>query len=471
MPATTTFQNYAQDEQQSQNLGALDPTQVRMPQDSDAEKSILSAMLLSDDVLQECLMRLRVDDFYLQSHKMIFNAICALAEQGHQADPISVADYLKTQNQLDKIGGSSTLLELNENTFSLTSWEHHIEILRRNATLRAIIHASANIQKLAFRAPEDTKEVVDSAENMLLDVTNKEVTSNFSQLSDLMADLYNDLSDMQEKGKPQGVYTDYPTVDRWLQGLRPGQMIVVGARPGVGKTSFALNLAVNMANSGASVAFFSLEMSKIEIAQRLLSAQAKIDLSVIRGGNIQANQWAPIMAATADLSKLDIMVDDTPGTTVTEIRAKARRMLNNKENSVVIIDYLQLLSPPSGRYRADSRATEVSEMSRGIKIMAKNLNVPVVALSQLNRQVTGRRDQKPQLSDLRESGSIEQDADIVILLDRSMTDEEAERQDRPDRGETSLIIAKNRSGPVGVVSLRFLPGTTKFLEIDKSHEE
>lgn len=449
---------------------ASDPT-TTMPQDTEAEKSLLSAMLISEDVLQECLMRLSVNDFYLTTHQIIFQAIADLSDKGHKVDPITVADWLKSTKELEKIGGASMLLDLCDNSFSLTSWEHHIEILKRNAMLRSIIYASTNIQKLAFNAPEDTKEVVDSAENMLLDVTNKEVENKFSSLSDIMEDLYNDLSDMQENGKPQGVYTDYPTIDKWLQGLRPGQMVVVGARPGVGKTSFALNLAVNMANQGASVAFFSLEMSKIEIAQRLLSAQAKIDLQVIRGGTIKPNQWSQIMAATSDLSKLDIMIDDTPGTTVTEIRAKARRILNNKDAGVVVIDYLQLLSPPQGRFRADSRATEVSEMSRGIKIMAKNLNVPVVALSQLNRQVTGRRDQRPQLSDLRESGSIEQDADIVMLLDRSMTDEEAERQDRPERGETNLIIAKNRSGPLGVVSLRFLPGTTKFLEVDRIHDD
>lgn len=444
--------------------------QFRMPQDLDAEKSLLSAMLLSQDVLQHCLIALHEDDFYLPKHKTIFRAILELSEKGLPVEPVSLSDQLKSQGMLERIGGMSAILELNQDTFSLTSWEHHIEILRRNATLRSLIAASANIQMLAFDAPEDTKEVIDSAENMLLEVTNKEVQNKFANLSDVMADLYNNLNEMQQSGKPQGLYTDYPTVDKWLQGLRAGQMMVIGARPGVGKTSFALNLAVNFANRGASVAFFSLEMSDEEIAQRLLSAQAKIDLSAIRSGKIQPDQWPAILEATNDLSKLDIMIDDTPGTTVTEIRAKARRMLAKKENGVVIIDYLQLLSAPQGRFRADSRATEVSEMSRGIKIMAKNLGVPVVALSQLNRQVTGRTNQRPQLSDLRESGAIEQDADIVVLLDRSMTDEEASRDDRPDRGQTNLIIAKNRSGPTGVVSLAFLPGTTKFLEVDLRSE-
>ena len=247
-------------------------------------------------------------------------------------------------------------------------------------------------------------------------------------------------------------------------------MVVIGARPGVGKTSFALNLAVNAAAKGVSVAFFSLEMSSIEVAQRLLSARSKVDLSAIRGAKIRPNQWHDLLEATTDLSQLDIMIDDNPDTTVTEIRAKARRMLHNKEKGLVIIDYLQLVSPPSGGRRSDSRATEVSEMSRGIKIMAKDLKVPVIALSQLSRESERRTGKRPQLSDLRESGSIEQDADIVMLLDRSLTPEEAERQDRPAQGMTDVIIAKNRSGPLDTVSLGFVASSTKFYEVDAYHE-
>ena len=283
-----------------------------------------------------------------------------------------------------------------------------------------------------------------------------------------MGDLFTELGEAcQNPESNLGVATGYKMIDTSLQGMRPGQMIVIGARPGVGKTSFALNLATNAAAHGASVAFFSLEMSKTEIAQRLLSAQARIPLSAIRGASIKDDQWNTIIDAINDLSNLDIMIDDTPGTTVTEIRAKARRMLKDKENALVMVDYLQLLSPPSGGHRADSRATEVSEMSRGIKIMAKDLECPVIALSQLNRNVTDRKGQRPQLSDLRESGSIEQDADVVILLDRSMTEEEADRPDRPDMNVTDFIIAKNRSGPLNIVPLVFLPGSTKFVEMSR----
>ncbi len=448
------------------------PADAAMPQDIEAERSVLSAMLLSQDVLQECLVAVNSEDFYLYSHRSIFQAMSAMFDKGMPVDPVSLADYLKSAGTLERVGGMPYLIELNGNTFALASWRHHIEILHRDSTLRAIISASAKITALAFDAPEDTKEVVDSAENLLLGVTNREIGDSYSNLEDVMGELYTELSEAcLNPDDALGVPTGYPGIDARLQGMRAGQMIVIGARPGVGKTSFALNLAVNSAAHGASVAFFSLEMSKTEIAQRLLSAQAKISLSAIRGARIQDNQWPTILDATRDLSQLDIMIDDTPGTTVTEIRAKARRMLKDKPKGVVLVDYLQLLSPPSGGHRADSRATEVSEMSRGIKIMAKDLECPVIALSQLNRNVTDRKGQRPQLSDLRESGSIEQDADIVILLDRSMTEEEAERPDRPDMNVTEFIIAKNRSGPLDIVPLMFLPGSTKFVEVDTRHTE
>jgi len=446
------------------------PGEATMPQDLAAERSVLSAMLLSQDVLQEALIEMNERDFYLHANRTIFSAMHTMFDKSLPVDPVSLADYLRTEGELERIGGMSYLLELNNNTLSLANWYHHAEMLRRDATLREIIAASARITALAFDAPEDTKEVVDSAERMILSVTDRDIRSNYSTLEEVMGELYEELAEQAINPGAMGVMTGFNGIDARLQGLRPGQMIVIGARPGVGKTSFALNLAINAAAKGASVAFFSLEMSKTEIAQRLLSAQARIPLSAIRGARIQDNQWPALLEATNDLSRLDIMIDDTPGTTVTEVRAKARRMLRGKEKGVVILDYLQLVSPPSNQRRSDSRATEVSEMSRGIKIMAKDLGVPVISLSQLSRQVESRTGKRPQLSDLRESGSIEQDADIVILLDRSMTPEEAERQDRPDENVTDFIIAKNRSGPLDIVPLMFLPGSTKFVEVDTFHD-
>jgi len=468
---------YAPDDQDRPQGRAIAPqggsvSMRSMPQDPEAERSVLSAMLLSQEVLQECLIELNERDFYHHPNKTIYEAMRTMFDRNQPVDPISLADYLRSAGELERVGGMSYLLELSGDTFALASWRHHVEMLRRDSTLRAIIAASARITALAFDAPEDTKEVVDSAERMIFSVTSRDVGDKYSTLEQVIGDLYVELGEMcANQESTLGVNTGFPAIDRNLQGLRGGQMIVIGARPGVGKTSFALNLAVKAAGEGASVAFFSLEMSKVEIAQRLLSMESKVPLSAIRGARIQDNQWATILDATRRLSTLDIMIDDTPGTTVTEVRAKARRMLRGKEKGLVILDYLQLVSAPQGQRRADSRATEVSEMSRGIKIMAKDLDVPVVALSQLNRTVESRTGKRPQLSDLRESGSIEQDADIVILLDRSMTPEEAERAERPDEGVTQFIIAKNRSGPLATVDLAFIPGSTQFLEVDTFHQE
>ena len=443
-----------------------------MPQDPQAEQSVLSAMLLSPDAFQECLLEVDESDFYIPANRKIFLTMRRLFDNSQPVDPVSLADALKSDGELDRVGGMGYLLDLANSPFALTSWRHHAEMLRRDATLRQMIAASAQISALAFDAPEDTKAVVDQAERMLLSVTDRGVRSSYSTLEEIMEQLYNDLGEQAENNTDvMGIETGFPGLDSRLLGLRGGQMVVFGARPGVGKTSFCLNLAVNAAEAGATVALFSLEMSKVEIAQRLLAARALIKLTDIRSANIRANQWPQILEATEDLREFDILIDDTPGTTVTEIRAKARRMLHGKEKGIVIIDYLQLLSVPSGANRNDNRATQVGEMSRGIKIMAKDLDVPVVALSQLNREVEGRTGKRPQLSDLRESGSIEQDADIVILLDRSMTPEEAERNDRPDLGITQFIIAKNRSGPLAAVDMRFDGETIKFYEIDRFHEE
>jgi replicative DNA helicase len=442
------------------------PGNVSMPQDEAAERSVLSAMILSEDVLQECLIMLHPNDFYLHANRSIFIAISEMFDHGDPVDPISLADHLKSAGELERIGGMSYLLDLGSNSLALASWRHHVNMLKRDSTLRELIAAAARIQAMAFDAPEDSHDVVDFAEKQIFDVTNQDVRDNSAPLAKIMGDLYEQLGEMSSKGENSfGIKTGYKGIDKALQGMRPGQMIVVGARPGVGKTSFALNLCINAAASGASVIFFSLEMSKVEIAQRLLSATASIPLSDIRGAHIQNNQWPTLLEATGQLSNLDVQIDDTAGTTVTEIRAKARRLLHDKKNGLIIVDYLQLISPPPSRRRSDNRATEVSEMSRGLKIMAKDLNVPVVALSQLNRTVEGRTGKRPQLSDLRESGAIEQDADIVILLDRSTSPEEAQRKDRPPEGVTQFIIAKNRSGPLTTVDLTFLANSTKFVEV------
>ena len=442
-----------------------------LPNNAEAEANVLAAMILSPEVLADATSELRPDDFYRPSNRTLYTALMEMNERTIPVDSISLVDYLTSEGKLAAVGGEAYILELVGNTISLVNWQHHAGIVRRDAMLREIIGATNQINALAYDAPLDTKEVVERAESMLLSVTEREVSNSYKSLTEFMIEAYNEASEVcAAGGQAHGVPTGFPSLDRLLLGFREGQLIIIGARPAVGKTSFALNLALNAAAAGYTVGFFSLEMSGKEIAQRLICAHAMLSISDFRTGRITPEQWANINEATQELSKLDILIDDTPGTTVTEIRAKARRMLHNKERAVIILDYLQLVSPPPGR-RAENRAVEVSEMSRGLKIMAKDLEIPLIALSQLSRAVESRTGKRPQLSDLRESGSIEQDADIVMFLDRSSDEQEASRDDRPDEGVTRIIVAKNRSGPIGDVDLMFLPASTKFYELDGMHDE
>ncbi len=446
-------------------------THQGLPNNPDAEANVLSAMLLSSEVVEEALTELRSDDFYRPMNKALFETMHDMYDRSMPIDSITLIDYLNSENKLQEVGGEAYILELMGQTLSLVNWQHHASIVRRDAMLREIIGATNQINQLAYNAPTDTKEVVERAESMLLSVTDREVKNAYKPLNDFLIEAFNEAKEVCEAGGvAAGVPTGYPSLDRMLMGLREGQLVIIGARPAVGKTSFALNLALNAASEGYTVAFFSLEMSGKEIAQRFICAHAQVSMSNFRTGKISPQEWANIGQAAEDLSRLDILIDDTPGITVTEIRAKARRMLHNKEKAIIILDYLQLVSPPAGR-RAESRTVEVSEMSRALKIMAKELAVPVISLSQLSRAVESRTGKRPQLSDLRESGSIEQDADIVMFLDRSSNEQEAGREDRPPEGITRIIVAKNRSGPIGDVDLVFLAASTKFYELNEHAEE
>ena len=446
-------------------------THQGLPNNPDAEANVLSAMLLSSEVVEEALTELLPDDFYRPMNKALFETMHDMYDRSMPIDSITLIDYLNSQNKLQEVGGEAYILELMGQTLSLVNWQHHASIVRRDAMLREIIGATNQINQLAYNAPTDTKEVVERAESMLLSVTDREVKNAYKPLNDFLIEAFNEAKEVCEAGGvAAGVPTGYPSLDRMLMGLREGQLVIIGARPAVGKTSFALNLALNAASEGYTVAFFSLEMSGKEIAQRFICAHAQVSMSNFRTGKISPQEWANIGQAAEDLSRLDILIDDTPGITVTEIRAKARRMLHNKEKAIIILDYPQRVSPPAGR-RAESRTVEVSEMSRALKIMAKELSVPVISLSQLSRAVESRTGKRPQLSDLRESGSIEQDADIVMFLDRSSNEQEAGREDRPPEGITRIIVAKNRSGPIGDVDLVFLAASTKFYELNEHAEE
>ena len=436
---------------------------AELPQDIEAEKSVLAACLLDPTARIDILPLLQAKYFYLQSHAIIFQGIFDMDQSNTPLDTISLADHLRAEGTLDKIGGREYLLELASNTFSVTNWQHHANIVKRTAILRELIMACTRISAYAYSTPDNLNEVVDVCEKTLFDVTEQKVSSSFKNIESLLSDAFNQLSDQaKEKNAIVGVPTGFVDIDKLFHGFRGGDLIILAARPGVGKTSFALNIATNAAKAGYPVVFFSLEMSDIQLVQRVMCSEAQVSLSKVRSGEVGTNDWTALLEAVERLEKTPLYIDDTPGLSILEARAKARRELRNvKQQGLIIVDYLQLMNPPTVR-RDGNRAVEVAEISRGLKILAKEMDMPVLALSQLSRAVEQRQKKRPQLSDLRESGSIEQDADIVMFIDRSTNDLEAEEEGRPRKGTAELIVAKHRNGPQRDITLAFNPEYTRF---------
>ena len=439
------------------------------PQNIEAEKSVLAACLLSQEAIEEVATKLVKENFYRVAHQTIYESMLDLYTRNIPVDHISVADNLKSKGQLEAVGGRAYLLELADNTFALTNWHHHVDIVKRTSILRDLIRASGEIKALAYDAPDDLSAVVEESEKILFNVTEKRVSSEFSKMSTLLTEAFEEITRLSEqKTSMAGVPTGFKDVDDLFHGLRGGDLIIVAARPGVGKTAFALNMAVNAAKRGTTVAFLSLEMSAAQLVQRVLCSEARVNLSRLRAGQLKEADWGAIADASNTLSKLDMYIDDTPSLSILELRAKARRELRNAKQGLIVVDYLQLMQPTQTR-RDGNRAVEVGEISRGLKVLAKEMDMPVVALSQLSRQVEMRGKKRPQLSDLRESGSIEQDADIVMFIDRSMDEAEAESESRPDLNTADLIVAKHRNGPTRDIKLAFQPDYTRFMDyIDDS---
>ncbi|MBR3182098.1 MAG: replicative DNA helicase [Eggerthellaceae bacterium] len=436
-----------------------------IPSNIEAEKSVLAACMLNADILEEIMIKLQPECFYRQSHRIIFEAIKDLHSRRIPVDQISLADNLNASGQLDAVGGRSYIIELADNTFALTNWSYHADIVKRTSIMRDLIYASTQISAMAYNSPDDLDEVIEDAERTLFEVTERRVSSSFVKMDKLINDAFEEITKLAErKTHMAGVPTGFKDVDDLFHGLRGGDLVILAARPGVGKTSFALNLAVNAASEGISVAFFSLEMSSGQLVQRILCTDARVNLSKVRGGYISEGDWGAIADASNRLAKLDLYIDDTPGLTILEARAKARRELRSVEpgKGLIIVDYLQLMQPQTAR-RDGNRAVEVGEISRGLKILAKEMDMPVLALSQLSRAVEMRGKKRPQLSDLRESGSIEQDADIVMFIDRSMDAAEAEQDGRPALNTAELIVAKHRNGPTRDITLAFVPDYTRFM--------
>ncbi len=450
----------------------VNTTQLRekpMPQNIPAEQAVLAAMILDPEILEESTMVVRKDAFYRHSHQLIYDAIMALHSEGTPVDQISLAEKLDAMGELEHVGGKAYILELANNSFALANWRYHAEIVNRQLMLRKLILASTRISALSYDAPDNTEAVVEEAEKLIFDVTDKEVKTSFASLNDLLGETLAQL-DMLAKQKTHimGVSTGYRCIDEILAGMRGGDLIILAARPGVGKTSFALNVAVNAAKDNTAVAFFSLEMPADQLIQKIMCTEARVDLKKMRTGSLTQADWQQIIRSCSTLGPLDFSIDDSSALSIMELRAKARRQLHGKEKGLIVVDYLQLMESHTG-YK--DRHLEVAEFSRGLKMLAKDLDVPIIALSQLSRRVDDREGKRPQLSDLRESGSIEQDADVVMFIDRSMNDEEAENAKRPDKGVARVIIEKHRNGPTGVAELAFNSAFTRFDELYRAPDE
>ncbi len=443
-----------------------------LPQNAEAEAAVLAASILSQEVVPDVVSMLKPEDFYKPAHQVVFWAITEMFTRDIPVDQLSLATFLESSGKLPLVGDKSFIIDLANNSFALVNWRQHALLVKRCSVLRNIIAASTNITALAFQAPpDDIESIIERSEAMLLTVTNREVQTTSKPLGEFVAEAYDQIEAIANSdGHMYGVSTGFKGLDDVLMGLRPGTMTVVGARPGVGKTAFGLSLAMNAARKGVPVLFFSLEMSGSEIASRLLSAESNIPSEALRSGKITAEMWTPLLEASERLNQVDFIIDDSAGTNVLEIRTKARRLLHGKEGGLIIVDYLQLINPVSTS-RAENRNVEVGEMSRALKVLSKDLQVPVIALSQLSRDIDRRSDKRPVLADLRDSGSIEQDADVVLFIDRSLTEDEAadEKHGRPPLGQANIIVAKNRSGRNGVdVPLVYLADKTVFRDMART---
>jgi replicative DNA helicase len=437
------------------------------PHNVEAEQSLLGSMFLSPDAVETCVPIVNEEDFYRPPHRKIFAAVRHLHARGEAVDQITVAARLEASGDLEAAGGKPYLLDITGTVPTAANAEYYAGIVKRTSMLRQLIDAATRIQAISYGSPDDVDDVVEQAEKLVFDVTNKRVSSNFQPIDALMAEAFKQIELLYErKAKITGVPTGFPDLDKILAGLHRGDLIILAARPAVGKTAFALNLAVNAAKAGHPTLVFSLEMSSAQLAQRILCAEARIDSQNLRTGHLGDGDWPLITQALGRLGKIPLSVDDTPSISIFEVRAKARRFLRDKPDGLIVVDYLQLMQP-HGR-RSENRQVEIAEISRGLKILAKELDVPVIALSQLSRAVEQRTSKRPQLSDLRESGAIEQDADVVMFIDRN-TDPTAEPEaGRPGKGEAEIIVAKHRNGPTDNCRLAYLERFTRFVPLAKN---
>ena len=424
-----------------------------------AEESLLGAMLLSRDAIADALETVSADHFYRPAHARVFEAVRDLYGAGEPADAVTVAEVLERSGTSEAIGGLDGLLSLQMNTPATSNAASYARIVHENHTLRRLIEVAGEIAELGYGRPDDVTKAVDFAENLMYQVAQGQVGDNTVQLSELLDGTLDRLEELYEHGGSiTGTATGFTDLDKLLSGLQPSSLYVVGGRPSMGKTSFALGMAAHAAiKVHRPVLVFSLEMGHLELTQRLMCAEARVDSTKMRDGRLGDDDWNRITGAISRLSTAPMWIDDNPNVTVMEIRARARRLKSQVGDlAMIVVDYLQLMT---GRQSADNRQVEVAEISRGLKILARELECPVVALSQLSRNLEMRQQKRPMLADLRESGAIEQDADVVMFIYR----DEVYNPDNSDTaGTAEVIVAKNRNGPTATTTLAFLSRFTTF---------
>lgn len=437
------------------------------PQNVEAEQSVLGAMLIEREAISKAAEFLRPQDFYREAHRLIYGAILQLYNRAEAVDLITLTEQLRKEDKLEGVGGISYVTSLANSIPTAANIVYHAKIIEEKALLRSLINTATHIAGLGYEANEDVINILDQAERMILEVSNRKITGDFAPIKTVILEAFNKIEQLYaNKGGITGLPTGFKDLDRLTAGLQPSDLILIAARPSMGKTAFVLNIAQHVAaRDKQPVAFFSLEMSKEQLVQRMLCAEAQIDAQRLRIGELKDEDWGRLIKAADRLSAAPIFIDDTAGITVTEMRAKARRLKVENDLKLIVIDYLQLMQGSGGSGRSENRQQEISEISRSLKGLARELGVPVIALSQLSRGVEARTSKKPMLSDLRESGSLEQDADIVAFLYR----EDYYNPDTENKNITEVIIAKHRNGPVDTVELYFHKQFTRFSDL--THKE
>ena len=442
----------------------------KLPNNLEAEESVLGSCFLSKYALQKAAETLTPESFYSDKNAKIFKAMVSLQEEATPVDITTVTSYLKKKNELTEVGGVEYLTEVLEFVPTATNVDYYIKIVEETSIVRSLIQTAEEIAEEGYNPEETVNEILDNSEKRILNIVKKRSANEFRSIKDVLTKTQSDLERLSKnKGEITGLETGWPDLDQLTTGLHPGELIIIAARPAMGKTAFALNLAAHVAmTQDKAVAIFNMEMPAEQLAMRILSSLGQIDGFKLRTGNLMNPDWKRIQEASSQLAKTNLVIDDTAGTTIGEIRAKCRRLASSEKGlSLVVIDYLQLIS--GGKNYGINRQQEVSDISRSLKTLSLELGIPVIALSQLSRSVEGRDDKRPMMSDLRESGSIEQDADIVAFLYRDdYYNKEARTEDNNSISE--LIIGKHRNGPTKTIELLFKKNTSTFLSLRKEQK-